>query len=55
MSNIVLSADHLPRDATFNTQTKVFEWTAIEGEDSVRIRAKDLAFNLTATHEIVFQ
>ncbi|CAF1100682.1 unnamed protein product [Rotaria sordida] len=55
MSVIVLSADHLPRDATFNTQTKVFQWTAIEGEDYVRIRAKDSTYNLTSTHDIVFQ
>ncbi|CAF4981966.1 unnamed protein product [Rotaria sp. Silwood1] len=54
-SVIVLSADHLPNGATFNIQTKVFEWTAIEGEDYVRIRAKDSTYNLTSTHEIVFQ
>ncbi|CAF3942552.1 unnamed protein product, partial [Rotaria sp. Silwood2] len=54
-SVIVLSANHLPNGATFNIQTKVFEWTAIEGEDYVRIRAKDSTYNLTSTHEIVFQ
>ncbi|CAF1120774.1 unnamed protein product [Adineta steineri] len=54
-SVIQLSAIHLPRDAKFNVQTGMFEWTAIEGTEHVRIRAFDMTYNLTATHEIVFE
>ncbi|CAF3739978.1 unnamed protein product [Rotaria sp. Silwood1] len=52
---IVLSAVHLPKDATFNVLTSEFEWTAIEGDNYVRIRALDTTYNLMATHEIAFR
>ena len=54
-SIINLSAVHLPQGATFNVQTGVFDWTAVEGDDYVRIRALDEKYNLMATHEIAFR
>jgi hypothetical protein len=54
-SVIHLSAVQLPRDATFNVLTNIFEWSAVEGDDYVRIQALDTTYNLTATHEIAFQ
>ena len=55
LSVINLFAVHLPQGATYNTQTGVFDWIAIEGDYYVRIRALDTKYNLMATHEIAFQ
>jgi hypothetical protein len=54
-SVINLSPVHLPQGATFNTEAGIFNWTAVAGEDYVRIQALDTTYNLMSTHEIVFR
>ena len=52
---VQLSALHLPKNGVFNPSNGVFNWTALEGEDYLRIQARDTTNNLTSKHDIAFR
>jgi hypothetical protein len=54
-SHIVeLFALHQPTTATFDRNTSIFKWTAVEGEHYLSVEARDTTYNLTSKHDIIF-
>ncbi|CAF3666345.1 unnamed protein product [Rotaria sp. Silwood1] len=51
---VKLSPLHQPTNSTFNPTTGVFLWKAIKGEHYLSIEARDMTYNLTSKHDIVF-
>jgi hypothetical protein len=51
---VELSALHLPKNSTFDRNTGIFKWTAVEGEHYISIEARDTTYNLTSKHDIIF-
>lgn len=45
---------HLPKESTFNQNTNMFEWIAVEGEHYLSMEANDKKYNLKSKHDISF-